>query len=164
MKCLQKYFSFGSMNASSLPTLLYLLSFTFRGESPPILPTAILQLPLSPLSLILCCLGVRMAFLVFPSMLCGMWLSSGWPSFEFRMWRYLVPLVLSHHSGTKGKSSFGRLARPFVKLQHLCFQHDLLSAWAEDIHLTQFNTVFVKQRAGSHGLTLVLCKYPKILF
>lgn len=164
MKCLQKYFSFGSVNASSLPTLLYLLSFTFRGESPPILPTAILQLPLSPLSLILCCLGVRMAFLAFPSMLCGMWLSSGWPSFEFRMWRYLVPLVLGHHSGTKGKSSFGRLARPFVKLQHLCFQHDLLSAWAEHIHLTQFNTVFVKLRAGSHGLTLALCKYPKILF
>lgn len=164
MKCLQKYFSFGSVNASSLPTLLYLLSFTFRGESPPILPTAILQLPLSPLSLILCCLGVRMAFLAFPSMLCGMWLSSGWPSFEFRMWRYLVPLVLGHHSGTKGKSSFGRLARPFVKLQHLCLQHDLLSAWAEHIHLTQFNTVFVKLRAGSHGLTLALCKYPKILF
>lgn len=164
MKCLQKYFSFGSVNASSLPTLLYLLSFTFRGESPPILPTAILQLPLSPLSLILCCLGVRMAFLAFPSMLCGMWLSSGWPSFEFRMWRYLVPLVLGHHSGTKGKSSFGRLAHPFVKLQHLCFQHDLLSAWAEHIHLTQFNTVFVKLRAGSHGLTLALCKYPKILF
>lgn len=164
MKCLQKHFSFGSMNASSLPTLLYLLSLTFRGESPPILRTAILQLPLSPLNLILCCLGLRMAFLVFPSMLCGMWLSSGWPSFEFRMWGYLVPLVLSHHSGTKGKSSFGRLARPFVKLQQSCFQHGLLYAWAERIHLTQFNTLFVKQRAGSLGLTLALCKYPKILF
>lgn len=90
MKCLQKHFSFSSVNASCLPTLLYLLSFTFRGKSPPILPTAILQLPLSPLSVIFCCLGLRMAFLAFPSMLCGMWLSSGWPSLEFRMWGYFA--------------------------------------------------------------------------
>lgn len=80
----------------------------------------------------------------------------------------LVPLVLSfelsHHSGTRGKSPFGRLSRHFMKFKHLAFQHSLFSAWSEKVLTAPSLTQWLSNPAGSPWFTPVLCKYSKILF
>lgn len=136
-------------------------------------PTRILQLPLSPLKF----------YLTLPGGKDGSGrASSGIP--QHALWRggwVHAGLSLSLECGVLSAFGSQLWAQPpfWDKRKKLIWQAVMslfeastfsLPKWLafcmirESVHLTQFNTVFIKQRAGILGLTLALCKYPKILF
>lgn len=162
---------------SALCLCYYILSPLCSEESAhPLHPTRILPSPRSQLPFFsyvsfLCHLRVRMAVsgpvLAFPSMRCGaaagLLLAFLWVSNVGCLEPFVLGFGLSHHSGTRGRSPFGRLSCHCVKLKHSAFQSGLLSAWWEKVFTSPSLTQCLSE-GRKPWLTLVLCKDPKIFF
>lgn len=154
---------------------VYCLSLVFRGGSPLSPPYKNTVPSKEPTSFLLLCF-----LLMSPGSWEWWWQGQFWrfptyPTEKKKLafcWVYnvecLVPLVLSfelsHRSGTRGKSPFGRLSRHFMKFKHLAFQHSLFSAWSEKVLTAPSLTQCLSNPAGSPWFTPVLCKYSKSFF